>query len=89
MSHICEKLLNAAHYLEVQGMSVQQLRALHHSQSRLETFASTYKYFGTNRMLRLKNERYAERLIFVAEEWRKGNGNFVSLVQRALERWPL
>ena len=89
MSHICERLVTAARYLEAQGMMADHLRALHHLQARPETFASTYRYFGTNKELNHKNVLYAQRLIFVADEHRKNHGSFVSLVQQAVTNWPL
>jgi hypothetical protein len=89
MPHICERLVAAAKYLEANGMSAAQLRAVHHSQRRLETFASTYRYFGENKELRHNNLLYAERLIYIAEEHRRGRRSIASLVQEAIERWPL
>ncbi len=89
MSRMCEQLVAAARYLEAQGMSVQQLRALHHPQKQPETFASTYGYFGKYDELGAKNRLYAERLIFVSDEHRKGSGGIASLVHSALIKWPL
>jgi hypothetical protein len=91
MTHICEQLVAAAQYLERNGMSVQQLRALHHSrnQNSLASFASTYRYFGTNMDLGDKNVLYATRLIFVAEEHQKHGGIISSGVEKALAKWPV
>lgn len=89
MPHICERLVAAARYLEANGMSVGHLRALHHLQKRPETFASSYRYFGTNKELDHKNQLYAQRLIFVADEHRRSGDSFDSLVRRAVSKWPM
>lgn len=87
--HLCERLVDSARYLERQGMSVQQLRSLHHSTTRPETYRSTYRYFGDNKELKQVNIDYANRLIFVAEQHRQGNGAISTLIEQALQRWPL
>lgn len=89
MSHVCQRLVEAARYLETQGMTVEQLRTLHHSLRRLETFNSTYKYFGKDRELRPVNISYADRLIFVAEMHQAKPGPIGKLVSEALLRWPM
>jgi hypothetical protein len=89
MPHICESLVSAVQYLEQHGLSVEQLRALHHPQRRPETFASTLKYFGQSKELKPLNRKYAERLIYIASEHRNGRAGLSALVEQALSRWPL
>ena len=87
-SHACIRVVEAATYLQLVGMSVQQLRAIHHSLRKTETFASTIRYFGENKDLGDKNSRYAQRLEFIAAEHRKKVTGFDALVSEALSRWP-
>lgn len=82
-------LVEAARYLQAQGLTVEQLRSMHHSRRRLETFASTYRYFGKNKELKHVNIFYAERLIHVAERHRATGAAFEKLISQALARWPL
>jgi hypothetical protein len=87
-SHTCIRVVKAATYLQSVGMSVQQLRAIHHSLRKTETFASTIRYFGQNKDLGDKNTRYAHRLEFIATEYQKSRTGFDALVSEALRRWP-
>lgn len=89
MAHICEQLVDAASYLQRQGMPVELLRKLHHPQKRPEQFAYTLKYFSQNKNLGALNRAYADRVLFVADEHRKGRGSFEKLVAGALRQWPL
>ena len=87
-SHACIRIVEAARYLQSVGMSVQQLRTIHHSLRKTETFASTIRYFGENKDLGNKNTRYAQRLEFIATEYQKSRTGFDALVSEALRRWP-
>ncbi|MEO8385411.1 MAG: hypothetical protein ABI583_09225 [Betaproteobacteria bacterium] len=60
MTHLCQQLADAAHYLEEKGMSRMQLSKLHHFslKDREVTFASTYQYFSTPKDLK-KNNGYS------------------------------
>jgi hypothetical protein len=89
MSHTCEELVAAARYLEANGMSNEQLRSIHHSKRRKESFASTYRYFGVNKELKFNNMLYAQRLKYVANGHRQGNQSIAVLVRKAIEQWPL
>jgi hypothetical protein len=89
MPHICERLVAAAKYLEAQGMSAEQLQAVHHSKRRKETFAGTYRYFGEAKELKAKNTLYAKRLIYLEQEHRRGQRSISSLVEAAIQQWPL
>ncbi|MCV2357629.1 GIY-YIG nuclease family protein [Paucibacter sp. TC2R-5] len=82
------RLVEAARYLERQAMSVSLLRDLHHSPRRDETFAATLRYFSKKTELRLNNQLYGARLIFVAAEHRATGLPFEQLVQAALRRHP-
>jgi len=87
--NICQRLVDAANYLEIQGMSTNQLRSLHHSIRRTETYMSTRKYFGINKELRPINVAYANRLIHIAEQHQAKQGSISILISEALLRWPL
>ena len=90
MSDPCKEIVQAARYLQADGMSRKQLSALHHfsAKGREVSFASICRYFGAGKNLRANNRRFAERLTFVADARRHGEG-LDPLVQEALARWPL
>ncbi|PZO18229.1 MAG: hypothetical protein DCF26_08355 [Burkholderiales bacterium] len=87
--HLCERVIDSADYLERQGMTVQQLRSMHHPMTRLETYSATYRYFGIIKDLKRLNADYAHRLIFVAGQHRLGLGGLSTLIEKALVRWPI
>jgi hypothetical protein len=70
-------------------MSIEQLRAIHHSKHRRESFASTYRYFGENKELKSNNLLFGQRLKYMAEEHRRSRQSIALLVAKAVERWPL
>lgn len=81
-------LVEAALYLEGNGMPVELLRDLHHSPSRRETFKSTKRYFDEKQDFQMNNQRYGARLIYVAEEHKRSCRSFVQLAYEALQRYP-
>ena len=85
--HLCRQLVESARYLEFQGMSRQQLSQLHHFDT--VSFADTYRYFGIEKELRGKNIHYAERVKFVAKEYKRTGESFTNLIHEALKKWPL
>jgi hypothetical protein len=89
--HICEKLMNSALYLEQHGFTQDQLSALHHFslKDRPVRYNGIYKYFGTNKELQHRNALFAERVIFVADNYKDNKGSFSQLINEALTRWPL
>lgn len=91
MSHVSERIVTSLRYLESAGMSVDQLSQLHHFSLRGRTvsFSRGFRYFGVNKELRENNIRYAERLAFVANAHKLGEGPLNALVRQALARWPL
>ncbi len=82
------QIVDAAVYLERQGMSVSALRDLHHSSRRRETFRSTLRYFGKKTSSIGRNLIYGSRLIYLADAHRRTGKPFLELVQQALSRYP-
>ncbi len=91
MTHLCERLVTAARYLENNGVSSKQLSLIHHFylNQRMTTYSSIYKYFGINKNLQSRNTAFANRILYIAESYQQGKGNFTRLVHQALEKWPL
>lgn len=87
----CERLLADLAYLEQAGMTINQVRELHHWSCRPSavsrvTFDTLRSYFGKDRAMRENNARFAARVALVADMHR---GGFSALVQRALAIDPL
>ena len=89
--HICEQVVKSAKYLEENGFTQKQLSSLHHFslEGREETFRRLEKYFSENKNLHERNTNLANRLIFVADQYKQNNGTFSELIGQALEKWPL
>ena len=84
-----DQLLTDLDYLEQSGMTVDQLRSLHHWSERPEserrvTFAAVRDYFGRGRDMRSNNADFAERLHLVAQLRRGGIADMVSVALRVL-----
>ena len=88
VSHICEQVAEAAQYLESVGMTGKELSALHHLNKSL-TFRGVIDYFNVNRDIRRQTSDFANRVLFVAREHRIRSRPLDSLIQLALNRWPL
>jgi hypothetical protein len=82
------QLVEAAAYLEQQGMSVVLLRDLHHSPRRDETFTSTLRYFRKKTSLLRTNLIYGSRLVYVANTHQQSGKSFSQIVQESLLRYP-
>ena len=89
--HICEQVVNSANYLEEKGFTQKQLSSLHHRSldGGEESFSSLLKYFSVNKNLQKKNANLANRIIFVAEQYKLNKYSFSQLIEQALEKWPL
>jgi hypothetical protein len=89
--HLCQKLIEAAQFLEATGFTQKQLSSVHHFslKGRDETYAATYRYFGNPKELKGRNEGYANRLLFIADQYRAKAGRFSDLIETALQKWPL
>jgi len=89
--HICEQVVNSAKYLEENGFTQKQLSSLHHFSldGKDETFRSLGKYFSENKELQERNTNLANRLIYVADQYKQKKGTFSELIKQALEKWPL
>lgn len=89
--HICEQVVNRAKYLEEKGLTQKQLTSLHHRSldGGEESFSSLLKYFSVNKNLQKKNTNLANRIIFVADQYKLKKGAFSQLIDQALEKWPL
>lgn len=91
MSHLCQQLVQASLYLQLQGMSQEHYSQLHHFslKGREVTFTSTLRYFGTSKNLRQNNIAFAERCKYVESEHRRTGESFAVLIEQALQRFPL
>lgn len=83
------QLLEDLAYLERAGMTVEQLRSIHHwagtqTETRV-TYASVRDYFGHERDMRDNNSAFADRLHLVAELQRRG---IAAMVEVALRIYP-
>ncbi len=83
------ELLTALEKLEAAGMTVEQLRSLHHSAGTKNaaqvTFGSVRRYFEQGHPLRFSNQRFADRLIHAAEGL---PASISTRVKDALNRYP-
>lgn len=84
-----EQLLDDLAYLESAGMTVDQLRLLHHwsgrpgSEERV-TFSSARNYFARGHEMGPNNSLFAERVHFVAEAHKSDISKLVDLAIRTL-----
>lgn len=86
-----DQLLADLDYLEKVGMTVEQLRSLHHWSERSEanervTFSSARDYFSYGHAMKSNNAAFADRLRLVADLHRRG---LAGLVESALQKYPL
>lgn len=81
--HICEQIVNSSKYLEAQGLTQNQLSSLHHFSlnGRDTSFSSTNNYFGANKNLQERNTKFGNRIIFVANQYKQGKGNFTRMLR--------
>lgn len=83
------QLLEDLAYLELAGMTVDQLRSLHHwagrpgSEERV-TFNSARDYFSRGHEMGANNSLFADRLHFVAEAHKRDIAALVDLAIRVL-----
>jgi hypothetical protein len=87
----CARILEAAKFLQANGFTERQLSSIHHFslKGRKETYAAALRYFGEQRELRDRNLAYANRLEFIANQYRAKAGSLNDLIKIALQRWPL
>ena len=83
-----DEIVEALTYLQRSGMTLDQLRDIHHSSARRETFAAARQYFTRVKELRERNLSYGCRLRFLSEQHSKSSGDFSALVRDALLRYP-
>ncbi|MGQ3083939.1 MAG: hypothetical protein ACT6SF_13285 [Hydrogenophaga sp.] len=86
-----DQLLADLDYLEMAGLTLAQLRSLHHWSDRPEaservTFSSVRDYFSCGRGMRQNNAAFADRLRTVADLHRRG---LAGLVEIARHKHPL
>jgi hypothetical protein len=86
---VCERICAALTYLEANGMTNEQLRNIHHSVRRKETFAAALRYFGAKKDLQEKNAAYGHRLEFICTSHQKASDGFNKLTDEAISHWPL
>jgi hypothetical protein len=53
------------------------------------TYAETYRYFSAPKELQRRNSDYANRLMFIAGQYKAKAGTFRQLISAALRKWPL
>ncbi len=86
-----QRLCSDLDYLESAGLTLEQLRSLHHWSTRPEaaervSFAIARNYFAKELPMKANNEAFAARLRLVVELHR---GGFDALVKHALSKYPL
>ena len=86
-----EQLVADLEYLEAAGLTVNQLRTLHHWSDRPEaaqrvTFSSARNYFKKGQELGTNNAAFSDRLRFIAELHQQG---LAGLVKQARIRFPI
>jgi hypothetical protein len=86
-----EQLLADLDYLEKIGMTVDQLRSLHHWSDHPEasgrvSFATVRNYFAKGQEMRSNNAAFADRLRLVADLHRRG---LAGLIETAIHKHPL
>ena len=86
-----EPLLADLDYLQRAGLTVTQLRSLHHWSDRPEaasrvTFESALQYFSKGRDMKANNAAFAERLRFIVETHKRG---LSAVVDGALQKYPV
>jgi len=89
--HPCKRIVEAAKFLEANGVTEAQLSSIHHfsPKDRGVTFAEACRYFGEQKDLKDKNLAYSNRLKFIANGYKARAGSFSDLIAQALEKWPL
>jgi hypothetical protein len=89
--HLCQKFVDAAKYLEANGFTSKQLSSIHHFslKGRDVTYAEAYRYFSVPKELQRRNSDYANRLMFIASQYRAKAGTLRQLISAALRKWPL
>lgn len=86
-----DQLLADLEYLKTAGMTIDQLRSLHHWSDRPDaskhvTFSSARDYFSQGQEMRSNNAAFADRLRHVADLHQRG---LAGLVETALQKYPL
>lgn len=89
--HICEQVVASARYLKDNGFTQKQLSSLHHFslEGKDESFSSLLNYFSVNKNLQERNTNLANRIIYVAKQYKENKGTFSQLIDQALDKWPL
>ena len=89
--HICEQVVESVQYLEEHGFTKKQLSSLHHFSltGKDVGFNSVKKYLGINKNLQDNNYNFANRIIYVASQYKNKKGSFLEVIEQALKKWPL
>jgi hypothetical protein len=84
------QLTEALAYLATQGLSAADLSSLHHFalKGRAISFAQAADYFGVSKELRDRNDAFAHRVLFVAQQHRHQPQPWDPLLAEARRRWP-
>ena len=85
-----ERVLSAIQFLQLNGLSQQQLNRLHPSShtGREVSFNAVKEYFSTPHTMRVEEQAFANRLCYIAEAFRRNSSCLAILVERSLDIWP-
>ena len=83
IDNVCERL----QYLKNNKFTVKQLTSIHHFDK--QTFSDALGYFCVDRDLRENNTKFANRVIFIADNHEKNGKDFNTLINKSLQKWPL
>ena len=85
-----KRIIAALEYLQAEGLGSRLLREMHPTRKADEGFGQAIAYRKGRPSGTYKDETvaYHHRLLFVAEQYRKGAGNFDTLVAEAIARFP-
>ncbi len=87
--HPYDRILAAAQYLQMNGLSNEQLNRLYPAAQKGATdFNAVKDYFTGHRDLEDSLQAFANRLCYVADQYSRYADELGQLVDRALDVWP-
>ena len=84
--HPCTRIVDALNYLQKAGMTLEQLRDLHHNPNRTTSYTSCLKYFSNKKELRENNLLFGVNLEFIAKNHADGEDCFSKLIEKSKGR---
>jgi len=78
-------------YLKKNGFTENQINSIHHwsINGRWISYENLISYFEVPKNYHARNEKFVERVQFIASEHRKSKRSFQKAINDALDRWPL